>query len=72
MLYYTVHGDMERNINLFLLDVTGKKLATIVNQAHEPGEYQLMINSIELSSGTYYINGDINGSPIQLPIIITK
>ena len=41
-------------IKIELFDITGKKISTLLNKKHNPGEYQLKFDGNNLSSGIYF------------------
>ena len=43
-----------QNVILKVYDVLGREVATLVNKEQKPGNYQIVFNASELSSGTYF------------------
>lgn len=41
-------------VNLRIYDITGREVANLVNQHHEPGSYQIEWNAASLPSGMYF------------------
>lgn len=58
------------NLNLELIDATGKVVRTIYSGVTTSNTLEL--NAAQLSSGTYYLNANVNGKTTQLPVVITK
>lgn len=58
------------NVTLELIDATGKSFGVFYNETTTGDSYDF--NSSELTSGTYYINANVDGKTTQLPVVITK
>ncbi len=58
------------NLNLELIDATGKVVRTIYNGVTTSNTLDL--DAAQLSSGTYYLNANVNGKTTQLPVVVTK
>lgn len=58
------------NLNLELIDATGRVVRTIYNGVSTSNTLDL--NAAQLSSGTYYLNANVNGKTTQLPVVVTK
>ncbi|MBN1634632.1 MAG: T9SS type A sorting domain-containing protein [Ignavibacteria bacterium] len=43
-----------RFVNLKVFDLTGREVATLVNQRLEPGTYEVRFDANDLSSGIYF------------------
>ncbi|MDK9701393.1 MAG: T9SS type A sorting domain-containing protein, partial [bacterium] len=43
------------HVDLRLFDITGREVATLVNQKQQTGSYQVTIDGQKLSSGTYFV-----------------
>jgi len=52
----TIEYDLARrtNVHLSVFDLLGKKIATLVDEAQEPGTHRINFNASNLSSGLYY------------------
>ena len=53
------------DVKIFVFDITGRKMTTLVNQKQMPGRYSVKFSGINLSSGIYFykiIAGDFNDS----------
>lgn len=64
----TINGSV--NLNLDLIDATGKVVRTIYSGVTTSNKLEL--NAAQLSSGTYYLNANVNGKTTQLPVVVTK
>ncbi|PIW68969.1 MAG: hypothetical protein COW08_09715, partial [Ignavibacteriales bacterium CG12_big_fil_rev_8_21_14_0_65_30_8] len=51
-IYYSVAKS--GNVNLEIFDLLGRKIETLVNQFHSPGNYNVVFNAKNLSSGVYF------------------
>ncbi len=58
------------NVTLELIDATGKSFGVFYNETTTGDSFDF--NSSELTSGTYYINANVDGKTTQLPVVITK
>ncbi|MFA7326983.1 MAG: choice-of-anchor D domain-containing protein [Candidatus Kapaibacterium sp.] len=58
------------NLDLELIDATGKVVRNIFSGVSTSNTLEL--NAAQLSSGTYYLNANVNGKTTQLPVVITK
>jgi thiol-disulfide isomerase/thioredoxin len=58
------------NLDLELIDATGKVVRNIFSGITTSNTLEL--NAGQLSSGTYYLNANVNGKTTQLPVVITK
>jgi hypothetical protein len=61
-LEYTLSGNTSRNVELVILDASGKKVAELHNGNMNPGTYTEQISSIDLASGSYVIAAMINNN----------
>jgi hypothetical protein len=43
-----------QNVKLTVFNMLGKEVATLVNERHKPGEYEVKFNSGNLPSGIYF------------------
>jgi thiol-disulfide isomerase/thioredoxin len=58
------------NLDLELIDATGKVVRNIFSGITTTNTLEL--NATQLSSGTYYLNANVDGKTTQLPVVITK
>ncbi|MBK8946903.1 MAG: T9SS type A sorting domain-containing protein [Ignavibacteriae bacterium] len=47
-------GRQESNVKIYLYDILGKEIATLVNENQNPGNYKIEFRAENLSSGIYY------------------
>jgi photosystem II stability/assembly factor-like uncharacterized protein len=47
-------GGMDNNITLSVFDITGKQVATLINEQLSPGKYEVTFNANGFSSGIYF------------------
>jgi hypothetical protein len=71
-LKYTLAGNVAKNVEITLVNSAGSKVATIVNQSQNPGDYNISYKGTELAQGTYYFIANVAGYTTQLPVVITK
>jgi uncharacterized protein DUF4331/type IX secretion system substrate protein len=61
------------NMNISIFDLTGKKVATLVNGNMQAGTYDLVWNAESVSSGTYIVSLSSNGRIVQtMKISVSK
>ena len=53
------------NVNISIYDITGKKVATVINQTSTAGTYTATWNADNLTSGTYIASLSSNGQVVQ-------
>ncbi len=58
------------NLDLELIDATGKVVSNIFSGVSTSNTLEL--DAAQLSSGTYYLNANVNGKTTQLPVVVTK
>ncbi|MFH1052069.1 MAG: choice-of-anchor D domain-containing protein [bacterium] len=71
-LEFTLNGDMSLQVEIDLIDATGRTVKEITNKTFEPGTYNFSLNSSNLSSGTYYIVAKTKDTTEQLQIVVVK
>ena len=69
---YTVTGDANRNVRIYVMDVAGKVVNELVNSSVSAGTYNLNFSNNNYVSGTYFIMADVDGSQAQIPVVIVK
>ncbi|MCY7409985.1 MAG: fibronectin type III domain-containing protein [Chitinophagales bacterium] len=58
------------NINIELLDLTGRKIKTLVDDYLEEGNHQLVFNRKQLEAGIYFLKAKINNETSMMKIVI--
>ncbi len=71
-LTYFVNGNDKVRVKIDLIDASGSFVRNVIDEYKVSGEYNLQINSKELSSGTYYLISNTNSVKAQLPLVIVK
>ena len=71
-LEFTLNGDLARQVDIILIDATGKSVKTIANRTFEPGTFNFGLNSSELTSGNYFIVAKTKDITTQLQIVVVK
>ena len=62
----------ETTVKITILDNQGKTILTPVNGAHQPGEYQFILNGEQLSSGIYYCNMEAGNRVETIKLVCQK
>lgn len=71
-LQFTLGGNSPKNLNIQLIDMSGKIINNLFDQLANPGYYDINLNAENLSSGIYFIIANIEGTKVNLPVIINK
>jgi hypothetical protein len=53
------------NVKINIFDVTGKEIATLVNEKHQPGEYEVKWNADNNESGIYFYSMFVDGIKVE-------
>jgi hypothetical protein len=69
---FNLNGIDTKYVELYVIDGTGKRVATLVNANLLSGIHEVEFNSEGLSSGTYFVIANVNGTSLTMPIVITK
>jgi hypothetical protein len=72
IIIYSLNGNALRNIEIYVVDLLGNKVADLKNEMHSPGDYLLNFDVGKLLSGTYFIIAKSNEVIVRLPVIIIK
>jgi hypothetical protein len=59
-------------VKMYLLDIRGNQVRTILNQNIDSGKYTIDLNASGLNAGTYICVLDVDGSKSTLKIIVTR
>lgn len=71
-LNYNLAGDVSKNVEITLIDISGKTISTLLNSNVAPGAGSLELNSSNLSNGTYILRAKVGTFTTQLPVVINK
>jgi len=69
---YTLNGGDLKDLELVLMDLNGKQIASLFSSSIIPGTYSYNLNTTGYVSGNYYIIARIAGESVKLPILIVK
>jgi hypothetical protein len=69
---YSISGNETVEINLKLMDATGRTVSLIASGFAAPGDYRYNILASTYASGTYFIIGTVGNEKVHLPVIINK
>ena len=66
-------GSSAKNVNVYVIDVTGMKVAEVYNSVIAPGSsVNADFNAASLVSGKYFVVANVGGTLVQVPVIVTK
>lgn len=66
-------GNAAKNVSVYVIDVTGAKVADVYNSVIAPGaSVDADFNAAALASGKYFVIANVNGTLVQVPVIINK
>ncbi len=68
----SIAGMDSKNIDIYLVNAAGAKVADIFSGTRNSGEFTAQINAAGIPSGTYYLILNADGSMIDLPVVIAK
>ncbi len=71
-LEYSINGGTQKNLELFITDINGRKVASLMNTTLSPGDYAEDIDVGNLASGRYFLIAIIDGIAYELPLIIQR
>lgn len=60
------------DVRLAIYDITGKEIASIVNEKQNAGTYIKDLSGTNLSSGTYFYQLSVNGNPETKKMVLVK
>jgi hypothetical protein len=69
---YTLAGEKSKLVDMFLVDVNGKKVAPIMKKVLSPGDYTYEFDASGLVSGSYYIITLIDDDRLITPLSVVK
>ncbi|MBI5324263.1 MAG: Omp28-related outer membrane protein [Ignavibacteriae bacterium] len=71
-IQYNLGGDKSMFAEMFLVDLNGRKVATIMKGTLAPGEYSCEFDASAYPSGSYYIVTWINDGRVITPVAIVR
>ncbi len=69
---YTLNGGQSQNIELSIMDLNGKQIASLINSNIMPGSYSYNFTTSDYVSGNYFIIAKIAGETVKMPLLIVK
>ncbi len=72
VLNYNVAGDLAKDVEISLIDISGKVIETLLNSTVAPGAGTLNLNAANLSNGSYIIKAKVGNYVTTLPVVINK
>lgn len=69
---YTLIANRDLSVEMYLMDISGKRVMDVFNTVKYAGEYQQNIDLNNLASGQYFIIITTQSSVAKLPIIVVK
>ncbi len=72
IIEFSLGGNTPKNLNIQLIDISGRFISNLFEQTTNPGYYRIDFNIENLSSGVYFIIANIEGAKVNLPVIINK
>jgi hypothetical protein len=64
--------DRAENVNITIYDLLGREIRTLVNEKKEPGEYNVIFDSGNLSSGIYFYRAILSSNIYVKKLILQK
>ncbi len=72
VITYSLKNASTGSFNMYLVDLNGRVVKNLVSASVSAGTHTYDFNTSSLSSGTYVIVAQRNGSTVKLPMIINK
>ncbi|MBX3042962.1 MAG: choice-of-anchor D domain-containing protein [Candidatus Kapabacteria bacterium] len=64
--------DVSGNLEMSIIDQTGRKVSDIYNQFTNEGLYMKELSAGNLANGVYFLSVKFNGQTVQMPFVISK
>ncbi|MEN8193484.1 MAG: T9SS type A sorting domain-containing protein, partial [Bacteroidota bacterium] len=61
-----------QNVTLKVYDILGRKVATLVNEVQEPGNYEVRFDASDLSSGMYFYKLTTSGYSKTMKMMLVR
>jgi hypothetical protein len=71
-IYFTLDMGNEKNVNIRLYDIFGRKVKTLLNRQIEQGNHTLEFDASDLSQGVYFIRINNGSNHITKKIIVAR
>lgn len=65
------HVESSTNVVIYLFDISGRLIKTLVNEQKQPGDYTLSWNGNDIGAGTYFARA-VEGDKVQQTIQLVK
>ncbi len=62
----------EQYIELSVIDAMGRTVKELIKETRTIGNYVVPFSANDLSTGVYFIQANVNGERIQVPVVLTK
>lgn len=69
---FTLGGDIQKFVKLNMVDETGRVISTIFEGIAQPGVNNVNLNASALTSGKYFLIGEVDGYAVQLSVNVVK
>lgn len=71
-LKFNVVGNTAKDVNIAVLDASGKQVALLVNGTVAPGEHNVRFDGNFLASGTYFVVANVGSYSATMPLVVVK
>ncbi len=71
-LTYTLQTETRQHVDIALTDVAGRRVKTLVDSVHEPGEHALTLNLAAYPAGVWFLTATVNGQQSVFPLTIHR
>ncbi len=72
VISYDLIGEVPKSIDLYIVDMSGRRVLELTEGTVLPGNYQLEADLTALVSGTYYIIANMEGDLAKIPLLIVR
>lgn len=69
---FSISSALEKDVNINILDLTGKVIKTLVEESYSIGDYSILFDATNLVSGSYFVEYIIDGHRTTIPFKIVK
>ena len=71
-LTYSLQSETRQHVDIALTDVAGRRVATLVDSVHEPGEHALTLNLTAYPAGVWFLTATVSGRQTVFPLTIHR